>query len=151
MTFEVQHTKNKYTYAQVVLFLSLAPLWRKLVNTYSLCYLVIVSALLKKIQPLSQWLYNLVSLGTTRRFRMLRMRFFSLMAKVLRDYAVFGHYIRGFRIEVYGKTGRSQKTRTRFFGDSTGLKYYNLGFRMQYQAFDIPTFAGILGIRFWLF
>jgi hypothetical protein len=144
-------TINKFSYTQIVLFLGLHPGWRKLVNVYTLCYIVIVSALLKNVQMLSQWLYNMVSLGQTRRFRLMRMRFFMLVAKLLRDYAVFGQYLKGFRIEVYGKTGRSQKTRTRFFGDTTGLRFYRLSFRMNYQAFDIPTFAGVLGVRFWLY
>jgi len=144
-------TVNKFSYTQIVLFLGLHPGWRKLVNAYSLCYIIITSALLKNVQMLSQWLYNMVSLGQTRRFRLMRMRFFMLVAKLLRDYAVFGQYLKGFRIEVYGKTGRSQKTRTRFFGDTTGLRFYRLSFRMNYQAFDIPTFAGVLGVRFWLY
>ena len=144
-------TINKFSYAQIVLFLGLHPSWRKLVNVYNLCFLIIGSALLKNVQLVSQWLYNMVSLGHTRRFRLMRMRFFMLVAKLLRDYAVFGQYLRGFRIEVYGKTGRSQKTRTRFFGDHTGLRFYRLSFRMNYQAFDIPTFAGVLGVRFWLY
>jgi len=144
-------TINKFSYAQIVLFLGLHPSWRKLVNVYNLCFLVIGSALLKNIQLLSQWLYNMVSLGHTRRFRLMRMRFFMLVAKLLRDYAVFGQYLKGFRIEVYGKTGRSQKTRTRFFGDHAGLRFYRLAFRMNYQAFDVPTFAGVLGIRFWIY
>jgi hypothetical protein len=93
----------------------------------------------------------MVALGQTRRLRSMRMRFFMLLSKVLRDYGVFGQHLRGFRIEVYGKTGKSQKTRMRFFGDNTGLRYYKLSFRMNYQAFDIPTYAGVLGIRFWLY
>lgn len=142
---------NKFSYAQIVLFLGLPPMWRKLVNAYTLCYIIIVSSILKNLQMLAQWLYNMVSIGHTRRFRLLRMRFFMLVAKLLRDYGVFGQYLKGFRIEVYGKTSRSQKTRTRFFGDNTGLRFYRLSFRMNYQAFDIPTFAGVLGVRFWLY
>ncbi len=148
---EAPQTKNKFSYAQLVLFLGLPPMWRKFTNTYSLCSIVIVSSILKNIQMLSQWLYNMVALGQTRRLRSMRMRFFMLLSKVLRDYGVFGQHLRGFRIEVYGKTGKSQKTRMRFFGDNTGLRYYKLSFRMNYQAFDIPTYAGVLGIRFWLY
>jgi hypothetical protein len=144
-------TINKFSYTQIVLFLGLHPGWRKLQNVYNLCFLVIGCALLKNVQMVSQWLYNMVSLGHTRRFRLMRMRFFMLVAKLLRDYAVFGQYLQGFRIEVYGKTGRSQKTRTRFFGDNAGLRFYRLSFRMNYQAFDIPTFAGSLGVRFWIY
>jgi len=144
-------TRNKFSYAQIVLFLGLQPMWRKFVNVYNLCYIIIASSILKNLQMLAQWLYNMVSIGYTRRFRLLRMRFFMLVAKLLRDYGVFGQYLKGFRIEVYGKTSRSQKTRTRFFGDNTGLRFYRLSFRLNYQAFDIPTFAGMLGVRFWIY
>jgi hypothetical protein len=142
---------NRFSYFQTVLFLSSHPMWRKISNVYILSYLVIVASILKNTQVISQWLYNVLFNCRTRRLKSMRMRFFGILAKMLRDFGLLGRFLHGFRMEVRGKTGRAQKTSVRYFGDTRGIQRHNLLFRSSYQASDICTYAGILGVRIWLF
>jgi hypothetical protein len=142
---------TRFNYFHTLLFLSLHPVWRKMPNIYVLVYLVIISSITKNVHLLTQWLYTTIFNCRTRRLRSMRMRFFGVVSKLLRDFGLVGRFLTGFRIEVRGKTGRSQKTAVRFFGEMTGIRQHALFFRSSYQSFDVPTYAGVLGVRFWIF
>lgn len=112
--------------------------------------LMYLAGVYEKPEVFLQWFLYYVRRVRKHSVTITQNKIIDLFSGALENLLFFAGILDGYRLEISGKVGGSERTRKQIFteGSSLARQTFHEQFRYAYEA--VPTYASILGVRLWL-
>lgn len=148
LTIKKQRRRGALTHLVVLLRRNLRK-YRGINGFFDFCFLAVLYVFTKNAQGLRQWLAYFFEPLSPHSLHMSQKKFLILIATSLMNLQTASGIFSAYRFEVKGKVDGSLRTRRLSYGVDS--RQHTVSQELAYVQYDIRTYTGILGFRFWLF
>ncbi len=148
LTIKKQRRRGALTHLVVLLRRNLRK-YRSINGFFDFCFLAVLYVFTKNAQGLRQWLAYFFEPLSPHSLHMSQKKFLILIATSLMNLQTASGIFSAYRFEVKGKVDGSLRTRRLSYGVDS--RQHTVSQELAYVQYDIRTYTGILGFRFWLF